>query len=407
MIFKQDNIIVGLEVGTSKVCAVVGEAGPDSVANIVGVGKVPSHGVRKGEIVDSAKAEEDIRAAVAEAEKSADIEIQSVLLGVTGNHIRGFNNRAVHNITSEEGEIGEDDVEDVMRQARNISLPAENEIIHAVRQRFHVDRQEGIVSPVGMLGSRLEVDVHVVHGQRNRLQNPIRRVRELQLQVEAVVFNGRASAMSVLTREQGEQGALLIDLGGGTTEFVAVTGGNHRHSGVLPVGGDHVTNDISVGLKISNSRAEEVKLSHGRATPDSSVNGGTLTFNSELGLSDHSVKLEHLHTVMHARLEEIFQLIRTDLEPAGILRELHGGVYLTGGGSRVSGITELASEVFGMPAAMARNQLDSGLQEVLGQPEYSSAIGLVKYGAQNLDNVRGRGPWRRFKNGLQRLVGRR
>ena len=405
--FKQDNIIVGLEIGTSKVCAVVGEAGPDGVANIIGVGTAPSRGVRKGEIVDPAKAEEDIRAAIAEAEKSADIEIQSVMLGVTGNHIRGFNNRAVHNITSEEGEIGQADVEDVIRQARNISLPAENDVIHTVRQLFHVDNQDGIVSPVGMLGSRLEVDVHVVHGQRNRLQNPIRTVRGLHLDVESIAFNGRASALSVLTHEQCEQGALLIDLGAGSTEYVAFVKSTPRHSGVLAVGGDHVTNDISVGLKLSASRAEQVKVEHGRALPDPTVNGDTLDFKSELGLSDHSVKLRHLHTVMNARLEEVFQLIKSDLQDVGLLSELHGGVFLTGGGSRVEGVAELAEQVFGRPASNARDQLDSGLQEVLDRPEYSSAIGLVKYASRHLNGSRKKGIRTWTKRIFRRLFGRR
>ncbi len=404
---NQESIVVGLDVGTAKVCALVSEAGPDGLVNIIGEGTVPSRGVRKGEVIDTTKAEEDIRAAVAEAEKSADIEIRNLILGVTGTHIHGFNNRGIHNITSDDGEITEDDMDDVVRQARNISLPVGKEIIHTVRQHYHVDQQEGIINPLGLLGNRLEVDVHVIHGLVNRLQNPIRTVRGLQLDVEAIAFNGRASALAVLSREQCERGALLIDLGAGVTEYVAFMQGTPKHSAVLGVGGDHVTNDISVGLKVTTNRAEQIKKDHGRALSDPSINGKTLDFTSEIGLSDQSVKLAHLHLVMHARLEEIFLLIKKDLKKVDILEHLHGGVYLTGGGARVKGVSELAEQVLGVPANTTRNQSESGLQEVLDQPEYSSAIGLVKHGVRHLGSTRKPGMMRRMKHSLLGLFGSR
>ena len=380
--FNREQIIVGLEIGTAKVCAVVGESGPDGAANIIGMGAVPSRGVRKGEIVDTNKAEEDIRAALAEAELKADVEIESVMLGVSGAHIQGFNNRGVQNITAEDGEIDEGAVDDVLRQASTINLPADCEKIHTVRQHFHVDQHDGIVDPVGMLGARLEVDVHVVCGQCHRLQNPIRAVRGLQIDVEAIAFNGRASALAVLSPDQCELGALLIDLGAGTTDYVVYANGNPRHSGVLAVGGDHVTNDIAVGLKLSLTRAEQIKKENGRAVPDPAVNGDTIDLSSDLGFSDQTIKLSHLQLIMHARAEEIFQLIRRDLEDAGLLGGLRGGVYLTGGASLTPALAELAGEVFECPAVVARDQTDSGLQEVLDRPEYHTAIGLVKYGAR-------------------------
>ena len=391
MMFRSEKIIVGLEIGTAKVCAVVGESGADGTTNIIGVGAVPSRGVRKGEIVDTNKAEEDIRAALAEAEQKADVEIESVMLGVSGSHIHGFNNRGVQNITAADGEIDGEDVEDVLRQASSINLPSDSEKIHTVRQHFHVDQHEGIVNPVGMLGSRLEVDVHVVYGQRNRLQNPIRAVCGLQVEVEAIAFNGRASALAVLTPDQCELGALLIDLGAGTTEYVVYANGTPRHSGVLAVGGDHVTNDIAMGLKLSLNRAEQIKTENGSAVPDHTVNGDTIDLSSDLGFAGQTVKLAHLQIIIHSRVEEIFQLIRQDLEEVGLMTELRGGVYLTGGGAHMKAIADLAGDVLGCPATVARDQSDSGLQDVLDRPEYHTAIGLVKYGARQPDLRRASG----------------
>src|SRR5512138_344086 len=211
--FEPSPIIVGLEIGTSKVCAVVGEMSQDGSLNIIGLGQSRSRGVRKGEIADAPAAEEDVRHAIVEAEQMADVEIRSVYLGVTGGHVRGFNNRGVHHIASADREISEADVQDVIKNAKTINLPAQNHVIHAIRQHFLVDCQDGITNPVGMLGSRVEVDVHVVHGALNRLQNAIRTVKGLQLEVDDIVFTGLASSLAVLTNEQKELGSLVIDLG--------------------------------------------------------------------------------------------------------------------------------------------------------------------------------------------------
>src|SRR5690242_8291282 len=236
--FDPESIIVGLEVGTSKVCAVVGELNAGGGLNIIGIGQARSRGVRKGEIADASMAAEDIRSAIVEAEQMADAEIRSVYLAVTGGHIRCFSNRGVHPVISADREITREDVEDVIKNAKAINLPAENYVLHAIRQHFLVDGQEGIADPVGMLGARVEVDMHVVHGNFNRLQNPIRAVKGLQLDVEAIVFNGLASALALLTPEQKELGALVIDIGAGTTEYIVYGGGIIKHTGVLAVGGD-------------------------------------------------------------------------------------------------------------------------------------------------------------------------
>src|SRR6266403_859220 len=271
--FDPSSIIVGLEIGTSKVCAVVGELSEDGALNIVGLGQARSRRVRKGEISNPSVAAEDIRHAIVEAEQMADVEIRSVFLGVTGSHLRGFNNRGVHPVVSADREISEEDVQDVIKNAKTINLPAQNHVIHAIRQHFLVDGQDGITNPVGMLGARVEVDVHVVHGTLNRLQNAIRTVKGLQLEVDDIVFNGLASSLALLGNDQKELGSLVIDIGGGTTDYVVYANGIIKHTGVLAVGGDHLSNDLAYGLKVPLSRAEQLKIEHGSALLDETVRG--------------------------------------------------------------------------------------------------------------------------------------
>src|SRR5437870_5452117 len=280
--FDSSSVIVGLEIGTSKVCAVVGEINAGGTLNIIGIGQARSRGVRKGEITDATTVAEDVRNAIVEAEQMADVEIRSVYLGVTGGHIRGFTNRGVHPVVSADREITKDDVEDVIKNAKAINLPAENYVLHAIRQHFLVDGQDGIANPVGMLGARVEVDVHVIHGNFNRLQNPIRVVKGMQLEVEAIVYTGLASSIALLTSEQKELGALVVDLGAGATEFVVYSNGIIKHTGVLAIGGDHVSNDLAYGLKIPLGRAEDVKIRYGSAFVDDTDRGKTVTTSNEL-----------------------------------------------------------------------------------------------------------------------------
>jgi cell division protein FtsA len=379
--FDPDSLIVGLEIGTSKVCAAVGEVNATGALNIIGLGQARSRGVRKGEIADAPVADEDVRNAIVDAEQMADVEIRSVYLGVSGGHIRGFNNRGVHPVVSADREITDEDVQDVIKNAKAINLPAQNHVLHAIRQHFHVDGQSGIVNPVGMLGARVEVDVHVVHGNFNRLQNPIRVVKGLQLEVEAVVFNGLAASLALLTSEQKELGALVIDLGGGTTNYSVYADGIIKHTGVLAVGGDHVSNDLAYGLKVPLGRAEQLKIDHGAAQLDDSVKGQTITLSNEVGLPLKTINLEHLHRVMSLRLEETFRLIETDIARAGLLDYLRAGVFLCGGGARTPKILGLAETVFQMPASLARASSISGIKSALDQPEFATAIGLVKFGS--------------------------
>jgi cell division protein FtsA len=379
--FDDSNIIAGLEIGTAKICVVVGEQTTDGAPNIIGIGQSRSRGVRKGEIINTEQVEEDLRAAMSEAEQMADVEIRSVYLGVSGGHIRGFNNRGMHTVVSADREITDDDVQDVIKNAKAINLPAENTVIHAVRQHFFVDGHDGVTNPVGMLGQRLEVDMHVIHGNANRLQNAIRLVRGTQLEVDEIVFNGIASSLALLSNDQKELGALVIDIGGGTTEYVVYSDGAIRHTGVLAVAGDHVSNDLAYGLKVPLSRAEKLKLEHGSANVVEASKNSTITITNELGLALKSINTGHLQRIMSLRLEEIFQLIAQELEQAGLSDYLRAGVFLCGGGSRVPGIVALAENVFQMNVTLGKASAISGLTTALDQPEFAAAIGLVKYGS--------------------------
>jgi len=402
--FDDSNIIAGLEIGTSKICVVVGELNADGLLNIIGLGQARSRGVRKGEIINPEQVEEDLRAAMFEAEQMADVEIRSVYLGVSGGHVRGFNNRGMHPVVSADREISADDVEDVLKNAKAINLPAENTVIHAVRQHFFVDGQDGVTNPVGMLGARLEVDMHVIHGHANRLQNVVRLVRATSLEVDDVVFNGIATSLALLSNEQKELGALVIDIGGGTTEFVVYSDGVIRHSGVLAVGGDHVSNDLAYGLKVPLSRAEKLKIEYGAALVNDAVKGQTISITNEFGLELKRINHGHLQKIMSLRLDEIFQLIAHELESAGLTDYLRAGVFLCGGGSRVPGIVTLAENVFQMNVAPGHAGAISGLTAALEQPEFAAAIGLVKFGS--LKNHRRRAGRPFLKGFIGRLLQR-
>lgn len=404
--FDDSNIIAGLEIGTSKICVVVGEQKAGGSLNIIGVGQSVSRGVRKGEIINPKEVDEDVREAVAEAEQMADVEIRSVYVGVTGGHIRSFNSRGFHRLDPPDREIFQEDVEDVVNNARAVSLPAENTLIHTIRQHFMVDGECSVIDPVGMHGAKLEVDLHVIHGKANRLQDVIRLVLATSLEVNDTVFNGIASSLALLTNEQKELGALVIDMGGGITEYVVYSEGIVRHSGVLAVGGDHITNDLAYGLKISLRRAEKLKREHGSAIVIESAKDQAVGVTDERGMEIKRVKAGHVQIIMSARLEEVFKIIAEDLAEAGLTDLLRAGIILCGGTSRVPGIATLAENIFHMNVMMGHADAISGLAKTLDEPEFATAIGLVKYGA-----LRQRKPatrlslWARIKELIKKLIG--
>jgi cell division protein FtsA len=266
-----------------------------------------------------------------------------------------------------------------------------------------VDGQDGVTNPVGMLGARLGVDMHVIHGNANRLQNAIRLVRATSLEVDDVVFNGIASSLALLNNEQKELGALVIDLGGGNTEYVVYSNGVMRHSGVLAVGGDHVSNDLAYGLKVPLSRAEKLKIEYGSAIVSDAVKGQTISLTNELGLELKRINHEHLQRIMALRFEEIFELIAQDLERAGLVEYLRAGVLLCGGASRVPGLVKLAENVFQMNVSAGHACSVSGLTSALDQPEFAAGIGLVKFGSLKARRREGRSF---FPRGLKDMFGK-
>jgi cell division protein FtsA len=405
--FDPSNVVVGLEVGTSKVCTVVGEISENGPPNIIGVGQCRSRGVRKGEIVDVGQAEEDIRMALSQAEEMADVVIREVFLGVSGGHIGGFNNHGSHQVPTVDRGITEDDVEHVIQNARVASLGADRYAIHVNRHHFTVNDQQDIIDPVGMVAQSLEVDVHITFGNFNRLQNPIRLVKGLQLDVEGIVFDGLASSLAVLTPQQKQQGALVIDMGGGTTDYALFQEGLIRHTGVLAVGGDHLTNDLACFLKVPLADAERLKVEEGGAFVDEKVKDRSVTLPGEHGVSGKTVNLEHLRRIMAERLDEIFRLIEEELTDKGLMSYLRSAVVLCGGCANIAGLTRFAENIFQVPACVGRATSMCGAKESLNQPEFATGIGLVRFGAMQSRRKKSGGflGARLFQKGVRDAVG--
>lgn len=376
----KEHIIVGLEIGTSKVCAVVGEVLEDGNVSIIGVGQVSSQGVRKGEIVDMQAAAQCIHDAVADAEENAGVEIHNVYTSVTGGHIRSFNNRGSVVVANEDREITTDEVRTVMSNAKAVNIPMDHVVVHAIRQRFFVDGHDGIQNPVGMVGAKLEADVHVIHGVRTRLQNTIKCVKLVPLEIGNIAVSSFASALAVLTTEQQQLGAVLIDIGGGTTDYIVYRNGVIQHSGVLAVGGDHMTNDIAAGLKIPMNRAEHLKIEHGSV--DWPVLEESITLKREVGLPDRQVSRQQLCQIMHLRAKEILELVKKELEKHQLLDYLGAGVFITGGCARLRGLEALAGQVIGLPVHIGGPDTRAGVggpTSAIESPEYATAIGLIRY----------------------------
>jgi cell division protein FtsA len=263
--------------------------------------------------------------------------------------------------------------------AREVSIPAQNAFLHSIIQSYHVDGQDGVLSPVGMLGQRLEADFHIIHGVRSRIQNSIRCVKELPLDVEDVVFAPFAAAQVVLSPHQKNLGALVIDIGGGSTDYILYHDGAVKQSGVLAVGGDHITNDISMGLRIPMTRAEKLKIEEGSTVLGNCLPGETVLLKDDSGFAGKEIERETLNTIIHMRLRETFELLRKHLEDQPFLNYLGEGIHITGGCSQLNGIDNLAEEVFGMPARVSHARTMSGLTSAVENPQFSAAIGLIKY----------------------------
>jgi cell division protein FtsA len=393
-----NDLMVGLEIGTSKICVVVGEGRPDGAIKLLGVGEAPSRGVRKGEIVDFETAMKCVHEAVVDAEQKSDVMIRSVYVAVAGAHIQSFNNRGCVTLPDERDEIDEQDIEDVKVSAREVSIPAQNAFLHSIIQHYHVDGQDGVLNPIGMLGQKLEADFHIVHGVRTRIQNTIRCVKELPLEVEDVVFGPLASAQVVLTQHQKNLGALVIDIGGGTTDYIVYVDGAVKQCGCLAVGGDHITNDISMGLRIPMTRAEKLKIEEGSVTLGNSLPGEIILLKDDSGFAGKEIEREVLNTIIHLRMREVFDLLQRQLAEESFINYVGAGIFITGGCSQLNGIENLAQEIFEMPAHVAHAQTMSGLTSAFENPQFSTAIGLIKY-AQAVQSDRPR-------RGIARLFSR-
>ena len=374
----RDNIVVGLEIGTSKICVIVADARPDGSIKILGVGQAPSRGVRKGEIVDFDTAQKCVHEALVDAEEKSDVMIQTVYLGITGAHFESFNNRGMVLMPEDREEITEADCDSVRANAREVSVPAQNMFIHSILQHYYIDGQEGILKPVGMMGHKLEADFHIIHGIGTRVKNAVRCVKEL-IDVADVVFNPLAAAQVILNQHQKNLGALAIDIGGGTTDYLMYVDGAVRQSGSLGIGGDHITNDISMGLRIPMARAEKLKIEEGSVHLGMSLPGETVALKDDSGFAGKEVERETLNTIIHMRVRETLELLHRRLEAGGDLHLMGAGIFITGGSSLIRGIDDLAREIFELPVHITHAQTMSGLTSAFENPQFSTAIGLVKY----------------------------
>jgi cell division protein FtsA len=375
----REQIVVGLEIGTSKIAAVVGDVRPDQPLRILGVGLTPSRGVRKGEIVDLDTASRCVRDALADAETASDVDIRSVYLGVSGAHIRSFQSRGSVQITEEQGEVDMEHIHQVQEDARKVQLPPDQCFLHTILQHYYVDGQDEVLNPVGLQGGRLEADFQIVHGAIKRISNSIRCVRELGVEVTHPVFNGVAAAQVVLNADQKNAGAVMIDMGGGTTDYVAYNHGAVRACGSIALGGDHITNDISLGVRIPMARAEWLKVNEGGVLLVGEPAEGRVVLKPEAGFAGCSIERKLLNTIIACRVRETFELVKRELDAARAFKYLGGGILLTGGCSLLEGIDELAGEVFGVPVRLTHAHAVSGPASAFENPQLSAAIGLIKY----------------------------
>ncbi len=381
----RENLFVGLEIGTSKICVAVGEADIEGNVRVLGIGEAPSRGVRKGEIVDFETAHKCVRDALAEAEDVSDVMIENVFVGVSGGHVSGFNSRGSVTLPPDRDEIDATDYRDVAISARDVGIPASNAFLHTILQHYYVDEQDGVLNPIGMSGRKLEADFHLIHGVANRIKNTVRCVTEIGLQVEDVVFNGLAASQIILSQHQKDLGAVVIDIGGGTTDYVVYVDGALKQSGALAVGGDHVTNDLSMGLRIPMTRAERLKIDEGSVCLGAGAKGEPIRLPEEYNFAGLEVDREVLNTVIHYRLREVLELVRRKVEAAageeGYLANLGAGLFITGGCAKIGGIKELAQEVFApLPVHVGFRQPVSGLMAGAADSHLAAAVGLIRYG---------------------------
>ena len=376
---SKNELVVGLDIGTTKVCAVVGELGPESV-DIVGIGTSPSTGLRKGVVVNIEQTVQSIKKAIEEAELMAGCEIRSVYAGIAGSHIKGFNSHGV--IAVKGGEVASKDVERVIDAAKAVAIPLDREVIHILPQEFIVDDQRGIADPLGMAGVRLEVKVHIVTGAVTSAQNIVRSCHRSGLDVAEIVLESMASAKAVLTEEEREIGVALVDIGGGTTDIAVFSNDSIKHTGVLALGGTNLTNDIAFGLRTPMVAAEKIKVRHGCALAEMVRSDEVIEVPSVGGREARRLSRQVLAEICEPRVEEILTLVDQELVRSGFKNGVAAGVVLTGGTSLIEGCQELAEQIFNLPTRVGYPQNVGGLKDVVNSPMYATAVGLLMYGAE-------------------------
>ena len=377
---RQENIIVGLDVGTTKICAVVGEVEGKKI-NIIGIGSHPSIGLRKGVVVNIESTVESIQKAVEEAELMAGCEISSVYAGIAGGHITGFNSRGI--VAIKGPEVTKNDVERVIDAARAVAIPMDREVIHVIPQEFIIDDQGGIQNPVGMSGVRLEAKIHIVTGAVTSAHNIVKCANRSGLDVCDIVLEPLASGEAVLTDEEKDLGTALLDLGGGTSDLAIFFGKNIKHTFVLSLGGNNLTNDISIGLRASQADAEKIKIKYGTCVARDISNEESIEVPGMGGRKPRKLPRQILGEILEPRVEEIFTLIKREIFRAGMDNFITSGIVLTGGSSLLHGITDIAESIFDVPSRLGTPRGISGLIDVVNNPMYATGVGLVLYGAKN------------------------
>jgi cell division protein FtsA len=380
------NLIVGLDIGTSKVVAIVGEIRPDGALEIIGIGSHPSRGLKKGVVVNIESTVQSIQRAVEEAELMANCEIRSVYAGIAGSHVRSLNSHGI--VAIKDKEVGPGDVERVIDAAKAVAIPADQKILHVLPQEYIIDAQEGIRDPVGMSGVRLEAKVHIITGADSAAQNIVKCVQRCGLEVDDIVLEQLASSYAVLTEDEKDLGVCMVDIGGGTTDIAVFGGGAIRHTAVIPIAGDQVTNDIAVSMRTPTQYAEEIKIRYACALSQLANPDETIEVPSVGDRPPRRLARQTLAEIVEPRYEELFALIADELRRSGFEESVATGIVLTGGTAKMEGAIELAEEVFHMPVRLGVPQHVTGLADVVSNPIHATGVGLLLYAMQQSERDR-------------------
>ncbi len=376
----RSELIVGLDIGTTKICAVVGELNDDGVIEIVGIGTCPSTGLRKGVVVNIEQTVQSVRKALDEAERMAGCEIRAVYVGIAGSHVNSINSHGV--IAVKGGEVTPRDIDRALDAARAVAIPADREVIHILPQEYIIDDQRGIADPLGMAGVRLEVKVHIVTGAVSSAQNIVRSCHRSNLEVADIALESLASSQAVLTEEEREIGVALVDLGGGTTDIAIFANDAIKHTAVLALGGQNLTSDIAFGLRTPMAAAEKIKVKYGCALKDMVRYNEEIEVPSVGGRQARRLKRHVLAEICEPRMEEILYLVDQTLIRSGYKDMIGAGVVLTGGTALIEGCQELGEQIFHLPTRIGYPRHVGGLKEVVNSPKFATAVGLLRYGAE-------------------------